>query len=276
MAVSKVVYGNTTLIDLTEDSVDSGSLLEGKTAHDAGGNAINGSIPENSTITSLISNKEDVVEIPAGYYAEGGSVGISQDEQDKITPATVPPGMTILGVTGKAPVTQPYLYYRVLITNLRRAKATSSSEIKEFNIFQNMANVRMFQVLDGGVASDIKYNNKEACTANSNHPNNPADYAFNDNLTNMWETDWRKETGYDSTTGWAKLQLKEAKGLSFVMIARRPTGNQLDYIKQGEVQGSNDDENWDTLITINESDDSVWLDNQEKILYIDDAANINI
>ena len=42
MAVSKVVYGGNTLIDLTGDTVAADKLLSGYTAHDAAGNAITG------------------------------------------------------------------------------------------------------------------------------------------------------------------------------------------------------------------------------------------
>jgi len=42
--VNKVVYGNTTLIDLTSDTVESSVLLEGYTAHDKSGATITGSI----------------------------------------------------------------------------------------------------------------------------------------------------------------------------------------------------------------------------------------
>lgn len=40
--VSKVVLGNETLIDLTADTVSAATLIEGETAHDAGGAAITG------------------------------------------------------------------------------------------------------------------------------------------------------------------------------------------------------------------------------------------
>ena len=42
MAISKVVYGKTTLLDLTADTVTADTLAEGATAHDAAGNAIQG------------------------------------------------------------------------------------------------------------------------------------------------------------------------------------------------------------------------------------------
>lgn len=42
MAISKVVYGGTTLVDLTADSVTAETLAQGATAHDAAGNLIEG------------------------------------------------------------------------------------------------------------------------------------------------------------------------------------------------------------------------------------------
>ena len=42
MAVSKVIYGNKVLVDLTADSVSAEVLLEGATAHGADGEAITG------------------------------------------------------------------------------------------------------------------------------------------------------------------------------------------------------------------------------------------
>lgn len=42
MAKNKIIYGNDILIDLTSDSVTSGTLAQGATAHDKGGNQIVG------------------------------------------------------------------------------------------------------------------------------------------------------------------------------------------------------------------------------------------
>ena len=44
MAINKVVYGGTTLIDLTGDTVASEKMLQGITAHAASGSVITGSI----------------------------------------------------------------------------------------------------------------------------------------------------------------------------------------------------------------------------------------
>ena len=46
MAISKVVYGATVLVDLTSDTVDAEHLAKGYTAHDAGGNLIVGTLEQ--------------------------------------------------------------------------------------------------------------------------------------------------------------------------------------------------------------------------------------
>ena len=44
MAVNKVIYGTTVLVDLTEDTVTADKLLKGATAHDASGEPITGTL----------------------------------------------------------------------------------------------------------------------------------------------------------------------------------------------------------------------------------------
>ena len=48
MAVNKVVYGTTVLVDLTEDTVTPDKLLKGETAHDAAGEPITGTLEPGS------------------------------------------------------------------------------------------------------------------------------------------------------------------------------------------------------------------------------------
>lgn len=50
MAINKVVFGNDTLIDLTEDSVNASNLLEGETAHDRSGASITGTAKQGHVI----------------------------------------------------------------------------------------------------------------------------------------------------------------------------------------------------------------------------------
>lgn len=46
MAISKVVYGTSVLVDLTSDTVDTAHLAKGYTAHDASGNLIVGNLEQ--------------------------------------------------------------------------------------------------------------------------------------------------------------------------------------------------------------------------------------
>jgi len=62
-----VVYGNQTLIDLTEDTVDANKMLSGTTAHDKGGNSVTGTIPTKTG--SDIVEDQGTITVPAGYYA---------------------------------------------------------------------------------------------------------------------------------------------------------------------------------------------------------------
>lgn len=50
MAINKVVYGNDTLVDLTEDSVTANTLLEGETAHNAAGEQITGTAKQGHVV----------------------------------------------------------------------------------------------------------------------------------------------------------------------------------------------------------------------------------
>lgn len=56
MAVNKVVYGATVLVDLTEDTVSASDLAEGITAHSANGELVTGNLKENN----LYSNSTTV------------------------------------------------------------------------------------------------------------------------------------------------------------------------------------------------------------------------
>ena len=44
MAVNKVIYGTTVLVDLTADTVSANKLISGATAHDKAGNSITGTV----------------------------------------------------------------------------------------------------------------------------------------------------------------------------------------------------------------------------------------
>lgn len=50
MAVNKVVYGTTVLVDLTADTVTASTLMQGYTAHAADGSTIVGTVPDGDNL----------------------------------------------------------------------------------------------------------------------------------------------------------------------------------------------------------------------------------
>lgn len=133
MAVSKVVYGSETLIDLTADTVEASKLLKGVTAHGAdgekvtgacefdvdssdatataaevltgktfakGGSVLTGSMKNNGAVSGTISTKAGTYTVPQGYHDGSGKVAIASAEQAKIIATNIREGVTILGVTG--------------------------------------------------------------------------------------------------------------------------------------------------------------------------------
>ena len=133
MAISKVIYGGNTLIDLTADTIKADKVLKGYTAHGADGesitgtctydantqdatatdaeilsgktaynkgNKITGTMKNNGAVSGKISTKAGKYTVPQGYHDGSGFVQIDATEQAKLTPANIREGVTVLGVTG--------------------------------------------------------------------------------------------------------------------------------------------------------------------------------
>lgn len=66
MAVSKVVYGGETLIDLSGDTVDAAHLASGYTAHDKAGNAVVGTMESGGGMPAAVTAGETPVKIARG------------------------------------------------------------------------------------------------------------------------------------------------------------------------------------------------------------------
>lgn len=133
MANSKVIFGNTVLMDLTADTITASDLAYGKTAHGADGEAIvgtstkdsdtsdatasaseildtktayvrgakvTGSMPNRGAVTGVITTKAQEYSIQNGFHDGSGKVKIDTTEQAKIIADNIKNGVQILGVTG--------------------------------------------------------------------------------------------------------------------------------------------------------------------------------
>lgn len=67
MAVNKVVYGTTVLVDLTEDTVTPDKLLKGETAHDASGEPVTGSMEPGIDTSDATATASDMAEGVTAY-----------------------------------------------------------------------------------------------------------------------------------------------------------------------------------------------------------------
>lgn len=136
MAKNKIIYGNTTLIDLTDATLgqsDDDQILSGQSAYgkdgekitgtctydadtsdaDASaseilatktayvnGQKVTGTMPNQGAVSGAIDDLETPYTVPAGYHDGSGTVSVDSTEAAKIIPGNIKSGVEILGVTG--------------------------------------------------------------------------------------------------------------------------------------------------------------------------------
>lgn len=133
MAISKVIYGGRTLIDLTADTVTADKILKAYTAHGADGEPITGTctfdsdttdatasdaeilsgktayvkgtkktgtMPNRGAATGTIALKDGSYVIQQGYHDGSGMVKIDPIERAKLIPENIRNGVSLLGVIG--------------------------------------------------------------------------------------------------------------------------------------------------------------------------------
>ena len=131
--VSKVIYGNQTLIDLTDDTINASRILSGYTAHGSdgaplvgscsydaytgdanattddilygktaykNGSKLTGSMPNVGKQSSYMVSRDSAVSITAGYHDGSGSVALGTSDRAALISSNVREGVTILGVVG--------------------------------------------------------------------------------------------------------------------------------------------------------------------------------
>jgi len=131
--VNKVVFGNTTVIDISDTTADASKVLSGeyfylrtgekvqgsctydsdttdadataaeillnKTAY-VNGNKLTGQMPNRGAVTLTIDDVDDELAIPNGYHDGSGVAKLDPIEKAKIVPGSIKKDITILGITG--------------------------------------------------------------------------------------------------------------------------------------------------------------------------------
>lgn len=136
MAKNKVIFGNQTIIDLTDASLgqsDGAKILSGESAYgkdgekitgsctydadtsDAtataseilsgqtayvNGNKVTGTMPNRGAVSGTIDDLSTPYTVPQGYHDGSGTVEVDSTEAAKIIPGNIKDGVEILGVTG--------------------------------------------------------------------------------------------------------------------------------------------------------------------------------
>lgn len=170
--VSKVIYGNQTLIDLTSDTVVANKLLEGYTAHGAdgapvtgtctfdadtsdatavaaeilsgktaykAGSKLTGTMPNIGQQTGAIATKAQAVSISQGYHDGSGTVSISSTEQAKIIADNIRAGVTILGVVGTMSGSEDVKATSFSATPYTIAKTYLPTDLGDYNYFSQVS-----------------------------------------------------------------------------------------------------------------------------------------
>lgn len=161
MAINKVIYGSTVLIDLTADTVTEDKILAGFKAHDQSGAVITGTcdydvasgdatvqvaemlagktgyargakligtMPNRGAVSLTISDVNDEISIAQGYHDGSGKVSLLDEEKAKIIAANIKLGVTILGVEGQLEPSSAITVHAKTVTPAKTAQTVLPDE----------------------------------------------------------------------------------------------------------------------------------------------------
>lgn len=167
--ISKVVYGNQTLIDLTSDTVAADKLLSGFTAHgadgapitgncaynantsgdtvsvaavlsgttfhNAAGSAQTGTMPNIGAQSGVLVARDSAVAITAGYHDGSGSIGLGTTDKAALVSSNIREGVTILGITGTMSGSEDVKATSLSATPYLTSKTYQPSDLGDYNYF---------------------------------------------------------------------------------------------------------------------------------------------
>ena len=162
--VNKVIYGGQTLIDLTGDDVTAAQVLSGikfhlpsgaqgtgsctydadtsdatataaeilstKTAY-KNGSKLTGTMPNRGAVSLTITARDTAVTITQGYHDGSGSATIA--DKDKLIPANIRQGITILGIEGTMSGSENVKATSCSVTPYTTAQTIVPSDLGDYN-----------------------------------------------------------------------------------------------------------------------------------------------
>lgn len=121
--VNKVVYGNDTLIDLTEDTVTADKILQGYTAHDRSGAGITGTYVAPATPTDITPSNTTPpalsIDVPVNPKDTGHAIKSYVNTTPTLDGVYFPSGFNKMGISGYAYSQEPEVEdYELLYDNV--------------------------------------------------------------------------------------------------------------------------------------------------------------
>lgn len=88
MAINKVLFGNSTLIDITDTTAEATNVQSGKQFHDKTGELVTGTMIDRGAVNKVLTTArdEDVYTVPSGYHNGSGVVRIYPEIKSGIIP----------------------------------------------------------------------------------------------------------------------------------------------------------------------------------------------
>ena len=162
--INKVIYGGTTLIDLTGDDVTASDVLSGKKFHrpsgadgtgtcnydaytsDAtataaeilstktaykNGSKLTGTMPNRGAVTLTITARDTAVSITQGYHDGSGTATIA--DKDKLISTNIRSGVTILGITGTMSGSEDVSATSLSVTPYTTSQSITPADLGDYN-----------------------------------------------------------------------------------------------------------------------------------------------
>ena len=169
--VSKVIYGNTTIMDISDDTVNASALLSGYTAHGADGAPITGNctydadtkdatalvgeilynktaykngaklvgtMPNIGKQTSYLVSASSAVAIQQGYHDGSGTIALSTADQTALISDNIREGVTILGVLGNMSGSEDVKATSTILTPYTTPSTYHPNQFGDYNYFSQI------------------------------------------------------------------------------------------------------------------------------------------